>query len=543
MPAPDTQPAAGAARGPRPAGPNAVPEDMRWVWPFELLERVGRGGMGEVFKARFVKNDRVVAVKLLPDDARDPTVQARFEREMALLKGMRHPNIVLTFGGTTGEKGAAGGNGDEKPPPKRFYAMEYLPGGTLQDELDAAGPLPPSRVVRYAAQICEALKFAHGRGVVHRDLKPGNFLLAGDGTLKLADFGLAAVREGSRLTAEGRTMGTFRYMAPEQIRGKPPACPQTDLYALGVCLFELLTGRAPFRGETPAETLQMHLKAPVPRVVAHEPHCPPALDLLVADLMEKRIEDRPPDAAAVLARLKSVGGPASAVSAGSAAETAGGAIELRTPPKKSVPLAAPAPKRPARPPVDEDDDSGDDLTAAPAGRPRRAARPDGWVTWAAAGALAALAVAAVFWPAAHAGDAALRRAEARWVTRLRTGPPADRAAAAALLGELGEDGRDNLPALLAAVAPGTGDDAPAVRAAAAEALAAFPASRGDVLPRLVKVAREDDADAVRAAAAATRQSLEAVPADAPANAPGPPSWRWPLAAALLAAAAWVAVRG
>ena len=351
---------------------------------------------------------------------------------MALLKGMRHPHIVLTFGGTTGNApaggidtpGGGGGEGSDADRPKkagkRFYAMEYLPGGTLQDELDAGGPLPPTRVVRLARQICDALAFAHGRGVIHRDLKPGNFLLDADGTLKLADFGLAAVREGSKLTAEGRTMGTFRYMAPEQIRGKPPACPQTDLYALGVVLFELLTGRPPYRGETPAETLQMHLKAPVPRVVAFEPHCPPDLDRLVADLMEKRIEDRPPDAAAVADRLAQIAGGAGGglvVTAGTAAETAGGAIELRSAPKRSLPTAAPARPKPrpaarAKPAVAGD---ADELLAAPA--KRSAVPPAAWVTWTAAAALAGLAVAAVWLPSAAADAAALRRAETRWLTR------------------------------------------------------------------------------------------------------------------------------
>ena len=554
---PDTAPSAGRTAGRSVEGGVAgagVPADMRWVWPFELLERVGRGGMGEVYKARFVKNDRVVAVKLLPDDVDDATVQARFEREMALLKGMRHPHIVLTFGGTTGNApaggidtpGGGGGEGNDADRPKkagkRFYAMEYLPGGTLQDELDAGGPLPPTRVVRLARQICDALAFAHGRGVIHRDLKPGNFLLDADGTLKLADFGLAAVREGSKLTAEGRTMGTFRYMAPEQIRGKPPACPQTDLYALGVCLFELLTGRPPYRGETPAETLQMHLKAPVPRVVAFEPHCPPDLDRLVADLMEKRIEDRPPDAAAVADRLAQIAGGAGGgpvVTAGTAAETAGGAIELRSAPKRSLPTAAPPRPKVRAEPVG--DDADELVAAAPA---KRVAAPAAWVTWTAAAALAGLAVAAVWLPSAAADAAALRRAETRWLTRLNAPGIDARESAAALLGELGEDGRGNLPALLAAAGPGeSGDAEPSVRAAAAAALANFPASRGDVKPRLTRIMREDDDPAVRAAATASLRTLDAVPAGAPADPPGPPWWRWPLAAALLAGGAWIALRG
>ena len=333
-----------------------MPIENRWIWPFELLERVGVGGMGEVYKARFVKNDRIVAVKLLPESVSDETILARFEREVGLLRKMRHPHIVHTFGGTT--EGTAGGSG------RRFYAMEYLTGGTLQDVLNRDGRAAPGDVIRYARQMCDALAFAHGRGVIHRDLKPGNFLLTDDGTLKLADFGLAAVREGNKLTAEGRTMGTFRYMAPEQIRGKPPACPQTDLYALGVVLYELLTGRPPYQGETPAETLQMHLKAPVPRVVAHEPHCPPGLDRLTADLMEKRIEDRPPSAGAVAERLEKLGGKA--------------AIAVRKPP----------PDRPIpTPPAAEDDDADDLVTAPP---PRTAGATADWVKYVAIGSLGLL---------------------------------------------------------------------------------------------------------------------------------------------------------
>ena len=141
---------------PSPPAAFPVPIENRWVWPFELLEMVGRGGMGEVYKARFVKNDRVVAVKLLPDEVTDDTVLARFERELGLLRDMRHPHIVHTFGGTT--EGGAGGTA------KRFYAMEYLSGGTLQDVLDRDGRVSPAAVVRYAGQICDALAFAHGAG-------------------------------------------------------------------------------------------------------------------------------------------------------------------------------------------------------------------------------------------------------------------------------------------------------------------------------------------------------------------------------------------
>ena len=202
-----------------------------------------------------------------------------------------------------------------------------------------------------------------------------------------------------------------------------------------------------------------------------------------------------------------------------------------------MPTAAPARRRAetAREPKAGEGDA-DDLVSAPP--PRPAAAPADRLRWVAAAALAALGLAAP-WAVSNAGDAAaLARAEARWAGTLAAGAPADRLAAARALGELGEDGRANFPALMGAV---RGDD-PAVRAAAAAALANFPGRRGEVHGRLTKVQREDDDPAVRAAAAATLAALDR-PADAPAPAGGPPWWRWPLAAALLAGAGWVAVRG
>ncbi|MFH5804045.1 protein kinase [Alienimonas sp. DA493] len=485
--------------------------ENRWIWPFELLERIGQGGMGEVWKARFVKNDRIVAVKLLPSDVTDETVLARFEREVGLLRDMRHPHIVHTFGGTTDGPRSSGQGGPGKSPNRRFYAMEYLTGGTLQDVLERDGRLPPETVVRYAKQICAALAFAHDRGVIHRDLKPGNFLLAEDGTLKLADFGLAAVREGNKLTAEGRTMGTFRYMAPEQIRGRPPACPQTDLYALGVVLFELLTGAPPFTGETPAETLQMHLKRPAPRVVSREPHCPPGLDALVADLMQKRIEDRPASATEVGERLVQLDEQV--------------ALRQRTP---AMTLDLP-PVRAGEPQV-----SDDDLTVAPP--PRTVAAPADGIKWTAAGALAVcglLLPAAALW---QAGDAALERAEARWIEGLRSDDPQRRVAAAVTLGQLGEDGSANYDALVEAL---ESEDV-AVRAAAATALAAFPTYRGELDSILNKVQKTDAEERVRQAAQATRRTLEGEPE--PVGGRGSTLWAWAASLGLLLAAGFVAFR-
>jgi serine/threonine-protein kinase len=276
----------------------------RWLWPFELTEKIGEGGMGVVYKARYVVNDKTVAVKILPADVTDETLLGRFEREVEILKTLRHPNIVYCFGGSCENK-------------RRYYAMELVDGGTLDDLLKRRGRLPWELVVEYAKQMCAGLAYAHERGVVHRDVKPGNFLLTTDGKLKLSDFGLATLVAGRRVTAAGRTAGTYEYMAPEQITGKELST-RTDLYALGCVLFELLTGRPPFIGGASAEILHAHLKAPPPRVAAELPECPAALDRLICDLLQKNAADRPASATDVGAALKGIT-PSIVVSAGTPA--------------------------------------------------------------------------------------------------------------------------------------------------------------------------------------------------------------------------------
>ncbi|QDT38764.1 serine/threonine-protein kinase [Stratiformator vulcanicus] len=264
--------------------------ENRWLWPFELLEKVGEGGMGVVYKARFVKNDRIFAVKLVPTDISDQTILSRFEREIEIVKGLKHPNIVSSFGGVC--------EGD-----RRFYAMEFIDGGTLDDQLRDKGRISSDLTILYAGQMCAGLQFAHERGIIHRDIKPGNFLLTSKGRLKLADFGLATVHAASKLTAAGRTLGTFRYMAPEQIRGRPEPCPQTDLYALGVVLFELVTGQPPFKADNPADVLNQHLKKEPPLLSSVVPDAPDELVGVVDNLLQKAIEDRPESATEVARAL------------------------------------------------------------------------------------------------------------------------------------------------------------------------------------------------------------------------------------------------
>lgn len=266
--------------------------DNRWLWPFELLDKLGEGGMGVVYRARYVKNDKIVAVKLLPADLDAEIVKARFERELEILKTLRHPNIVYCFGGTTEGQ-------------QRYYAMELVDGGTLEDELKQSRKLPWGKVVNYALQMCSGLAYAHERGVVHRDIKPGNFLLTRKGQLKLADFGLATVVTATKLTATGKTMGTVKYMAPEQIRGADTD-PRTDLYAMGCVLFELLTGHVPFQGGSPADLMQKHLSNEPPRVSSEIFDVPEELDSLIDDLMRKNPAERPASAMEVAQRLNSI---------------------------------------------------------------------------------------------------------------------------------------------------------------------------------------------------------------------------------------------
>src|SRR5258708_19589415 len=177
--------------------------EKRWIWPFELEEQIGSGAMGVVFRARFVKNDRRVALKLLPKEvAANPTLAARFQREMEILKDLKHPHIVNSFGGTC--------EGDQW-----FYAMELIDGGTLGTLLMEQGKLPWRQAVEFAVQVCAGLDYAHTRGIIHRDLKPGNLLLTRAGKVKLGDFGLALFAAETRLTAAANTMGPLHSMPPD----------------------------------------------------------------------------------------------------------------------------------------------------------------------------------------------------------------------------------------------------------------------------------------------------------------------------------------
>jgi len=249
---------------------------------YELGQVIGVGTVGTIYYATEKKDGRVVAVKRLhPMVSRNPLIGARFRREMTILERLRHPNIIAYYGGGEDVDG------------NLFYAMELVEGGSVRDLLTSSGTLSWQIVVNCGRQICSALQCAHNHGIIHRDLKPGNLFLTRDGVLKLGDFGIARDVGASDLTDQGLTVGTHAYMAPEQITGDATISGKADLYALGCCLYEMLTGRKPFIGDTFPSLFEQHLRSAPPHARASIPDCPPELDAVIIELLAKRPEDRP----------------------------------------------------------------------------------------------------------------------------------------------------------------------------------------------------------------------------------------------------------
>ncbi|MGH3023203.1 MAG: protein kinase domain-containing protein [Gaiellaceae bacterium] len=256
-----------------------------------LLEReLGRGGMAAVHLASDTELGRQVAVKVLASHlAGDEAFRQRFVREARMAARLAHPNVVRVF--DAGEE-------DGRP----FIVMEYVPGVTLAEELERVERLAPARTVDLALQICGGLDDAHRAGLVHRDVKPGNLLLRDDGVLKIADFGIARAAEATQLTQVGSVLGTAAYLAPEQAAGEQVTA-AADIYALGVVLYELLTGRTPFAFESPADLLVKQRESSMPPVRELEPEVPEALEAAVMHCLARNPAYRPPSAAALAHEL------------------------------------------------------------------------------------------------------------------------------------------------------------------------------------------------------------------------------------------------
>ena len=256
--------------------------------PQVLLERyevgrlLGSGGMAEVYEGRDRLLARQVAIKVpLPEYAHDPAFQQRFRREAQAAASLSNPGIVAVY--DTGMQ-----NGTP------FIVMEFVGGRTLKETILADGPLYPDRAAEIAADVCSALAAAHARGLVHRDVKPPNVMLTHGGRVKLMDLGIARADAAESVTQTGAhtaMVGTALYLSPEQAQGQP-VDPRSDLYSLGCCLYEMLTGSVPFRGATPVAVLYRHVRedpAP-PRLL--NPDVPAALEAVCLKALAKRPEDR-----------------------------------------------------------------------------------------------------------------------------------------------------------------------------------------------------------------------------------------------------------
>ncbi|MDQ0945972.1 serine/threonine-protein kinase [Streptomyces sp. V1I1] len=248
---------------------------------YRLESPIGRGGMGEVWRATDEVLGRPVAVKLLLGDEPDSEAAARFRLEGQTAARLNHPHVVGVF-----DFGAWDG---------RFYlVMELVEGRSLAQELAAEGALPSGRVALVAAQTAAGLASAHRQGIVHRDIKPGNLMSDADGTVKLGDFGIARFVDdpAAALTTAGQILGTSLYLAPERALGQP-AGPASDMYSLGCVLYQLLTGCPPFQADTATATLYQHIDAaPVPPL-QRGADLPPAFENYLLGLLAKQPEDRP----------------------------------------------------------------------------------------------------------------------------------------------------------------------------------------------------------------------------------------------------------
>ena len=269
--------------------------------PYEIISAIGAGGMGEVYRARDKRLNRTVAIKVLPRRLSDqPELKARFEREAQTVASLSHPHICPVF--DVGQEGDI-----------NYLVMEYLEGRTLADRLEG-GALPLDDALRIAIEVADALDRAHRQGIVHRDLKPGNIMLTKSGT-KLLDFGLAKLTQthasselsslptNASITAQGTILGTLQYMAPEQLEARE-ADARTDIFALGVILYEMVTGKKTFAGRSQASLIAAILERDPPAMSTLQPMTPRLLDRVVKKCLAKNPDHRWQAAGDLLDELK-----------------------------------------------------------------------------------------------------------------------------------------------------------------------------------------------------------------------------------------------
>ena len=258
---------------------------------YRLSERLGSGGMAEVYLAHDDVLDRDVALKVLSNRySDDEEFVERFRREAQSAAALSHPNIVSIFDRGESEDGTY------------YIAMEYLSGGTLKDRILKRGALPARTAAAVALQIAEALKAAHDSGVVHRDIKPHNILITDGGDIKVTDFGIARAASSSTMTRTGSILGTAHYLSPEQAMGEPVG-PASDIYSLGVVLYEMLTGELPYDAETPIGIAMKHVNGHLREPVEVDPSIPKGINDITMRMLARNPEDRYPDTAELIADL------------------------------------------------------------------------------------------------------------------------------------------------------------------------------------------------------------------------------------------------
>ena len=241
---------------------------------YELEQKLGEGGMARVYRGRDLRLNRPVAIKVLHSQyASDTGFLQRFQHEAQAVANLRHPNIVDVYD--------VGQDGDI-----HYIVMEYVPGSDLKALILRQAPLPIEQAVTIAEAVARGLEAAHRLGMIHRDIKPQNIIVGDGGVVKITDFGIAKSKMSTAMTETGVTFGTADYISPEQARGLP-ATPQSDIYALGVTLYEMLTGRLPFTGDSSVVVAMQHVNTEPPPLRMYNPRVPPQLEGIVLRAISK----------------------------------------------------------------------------------------------------------------------------------------------------------------------------------------------------------------------------------------------------------------
>lgn len=264
---------------------------------YEILEKIGTGGMGDVYKAHCHKLDRIVAIKVLKAQYNDDNNFIRkFKRESLAAASISHPNIVSIYDVGTEEV-----DGEKV----HYIVMEFIDGKTLKELIADDGKIPEKRALNYLAQITEALKIAHNKGIVHRDIKSQNIMVTKDHRVKVTDFGIARVADNATVTATNAIMGSVHYFSPEQARGSK-VDNRSDIYSLGIVMFEMLTGRVPFDADNPVSVALMQVQGnmPIPSTVVHE--ISKETDAIVLKMTQKYPDDRYSDVSGLMNDIKNI---------------------------------------------------------------------------------------------------------------------------------------------------------------------------------------------------------------------------------------------